>query len=857
MTADKGHPVMDAPNPRNTAPAPVSRHDQSPPQRLPTPVQWLMALAVYLVLAVATMGANPLTGETVAPMDLLVSHPGWDKVAEGVRVTHAERSDVLDALLPTWLGAKDQLRNGEPALWLPGISGGKPGLPLISNGMLTPSFLAFALIGDHALGFYAAGLIKLVLAGLGVFLLLRLFLGPAASLFGGAVFMLAGFNAAWFFWPQVSTAAWIPWLLWCGAGWMLTGRRGWLAGIALTTALLILGGFPSVAAYGLYAFVLLIPVLMAGMPWRPGIAAGVAAGAAVALGFLLSALPLLAQVEFLSLFDLGYRSAGTALSWTEHYRLFVDPRARGVPRVEFTFHVGWIALLLTLVPVALWTRWPQAERRLLFVFGTAILLASIVLAFGLAPHEWIRRIPVFGFNPWSRVTVITGLAVALLAALGLQVALEQARRIRRPLLATGLLAGLAALAVVQIVDQSRLFRTFNAVVPAAWFYPDTPTLTYARERLGPLDWVIADNAFMISGTLTAYGLPEWFAHTFKTPAEKSALEQLVDAPFRTPTAATFPLESIRFEHPLMNAFGVRFALVEGQHHDHEVLFTQPAGAHQPAPPLPENRLDQHFRLDRETRLSGVSVLMATYRAPYAPSDLRLTLDDDRGDALATVTVSRYRIRDNRWARFFFPRTLELPPGGYSFSLALTNPEAGGRVTPWTTAEAVPDTRRLAVNGEARPLAMRFSLMTPAARDHGWTAHRLEPAVTLLENPRAPRGAYYLGDAHQPPADGDGTQVRTARIASTALTARYEGDAPGLIVFPMRHYPGWEARVDDRPAAMDTLLGVLPAVHVQGPGRVELHYRPTYTLPGLLATLAGLGGLLLLLWQAPAPHARAR
>lgn len=803
----------------------------------------LLAGLLYLLLALYALGANPLRGQTVAPMDLLLSQPGWSSVAPAPEVRHPERSDVLDASLPTWRAIKRDLRAGGDGTWLAARSGGMPGLQNLSNGLLTPGFLAFLLVEEDWLGYYLAGLLKLLLAGLGMFLFLRRFLDGPASLLGGAIYMLVGFHAAWFFWKQVDTSLWIPWLLWATAGWLATREPRWLIGICLSAALLITGGFPSVAAYGFYIFALLALVWLAAERAPPIriLRSGLGAGVAVILAFLLTAIPLLGLAEFLGQFDFSWRRGASPFVFPDHLPLFLDPEHLGMPRVELTLYAGIVALLLALAaPVFLFRG--HREQRLLVVFALSTLLVSFLVAFDLLPGEWLRQVPALGSNNRGRLVILIGLALAMLAAAGLQVLISKAWRLkhRHGRFAAFTLLGL--LCLVQVQDQVRLFQRFNAVVPKEWFFPPTPTLARVREDLGPLEGVIADRAYLVSGTLVAYGLPEWFAHTFKTPAEQEALEQLVQDPFVTPTAASFAGERIRFEEPLMNAFGIRYVLMADRFSGQVPFQVRDGGDHRPAPPLPEHRLEQRFRLEAGATLSGISLWLATYRAPEAPADAVLTLRDGRGDTLARARVPRGEIRDNREVLFDFPQPLPLPAGDYAFELQLAEP-APGRLTAWTTSGQPGPEQNLWSDGRDSGRSLRYRLLTP--RDLPWRAERLEPGLVLLENPAAPHGPYRVADLATDPAEIHRGDLEILEANGSAYRIRYRGTAPGYVVLPMRHYPGWRARVDGEARALERYLDLFPAVWMDGPGTLALDYRPTSLRLGLPLTLAGAAGLLVL------------
>ena len=169
--------------------------------------QKLAAFLVILFLSVYALNANPLAGQTVAPFDRLLQFPGWFSIQSDRKAVHLERSDILDSQLPTWITLKDEIRKGESPLWYPNGAGGQP----ISLELCNPAFLLFLAVKDNGLAYYLVSLAKLVISGFGAFLLLRIFLRWLPSVWGGIVFMLCGFNAAWFFWEQVGTAMWIPW----------------------------------------------------------------------------------------------------------------------------------------------------------------------------------------------------------------------------------------------------------------------------------------------------------------------------------------------------------------------------------------------------------------------------------------------------------------------------------------------------------------------------------------------------------------------------------------------------------------------------------------------------------------------
>ena len=800
----------------------------------------------YAILIGVVAGANPFRGETLAPMDLLLSFPGWDAAGWSGTVTHHERSDVLDARIPTWIKLKKRYRAGDPAMWEQVGAYGRLGTFSLTNSVFSPSFLLFVSIEDDALAYYFAITAKLLIAAFGMFLFLRLFLGTPAAWFGGAVFAFVGFNAAWLYWGQVATSCWIPWLLWAVAGWTMRRQPAWTLAIAASSAMLITGGFPTVAVYGFYAAVLLAAILLLA-PVRRGksaIAAGIVALVSIGIGFALVSLPIMGLQETLSLLDLSYRRGG-GLAFSENWLLFLNPYVNGLPRVGHTLYAGVIATIMAVMAIVLVgsRRIVGGNRISLAVFSVLALVGSIVFAFGLLPREVLSRIPAIGTSNWIRVVVITGFCIAALAALFADYALERLRRVRARSLQRAGFVLLAVLGVAQVVDQALLFRTFNYVSKEGEFLPETPSIKHVRENLKPLQSAIADWAYMISGTLGSYGIPEWYTHAFHNKSEKATLGKFVRNPFVTPTAARFPAFSIRWESPLADKLGIAYALV-GKSDFREILpkafRVQPLGGHKAAPSMPANTLAQELTLSAPQTLYAVGLVLATYNRRQAPADVRLSLTDGQGRVLATtVTGARY-VKDNQEALFEFPSPLTLQPGRYRLDLELVDPETRGRLTAWWVE--TPENRGdlMLINGEARPGAMIYTLYTaqPFNVDE-WLVmqHEDEPSTLLLKNRQVPGGAYFLPElgALAPWSDRD---VTTRVVDNQNVEIEYGGSASGYIVLPMRRYPGWRMLVDGRPVETRAFLGMLPAVPVSGPAKLEYRYRTTWLDKGIAITLIG-------------------
>lgn len=811
-----------------------------------------VALA-YCILAVVVMGANPFKAETLAPMGLLDEYPGWDAHGFSSPPSHPERSDVLDVYLPQWIALKEAIRSGESGFWNPFPSNGHVGVLELSRGTLTPSFLVFAAIDEHWLGFYFAGLVKLMIAAVGAFLFLRLFIGTHAAFFGGAMFSLSGFNAAWFHWPHVATAAWIPWLLWACAGWYLSRRKHWLLYVVLSTVLLITGGFPAVAAYGLYSAALLAVVLtgFAGRN-RGAMQAAVSLLFALVAGFLLAAIPLLALSEMLGLVNLDYRQGGTPFHFPQDLVLLVNPFVDGLPAVERTIHVGWVAFVLALSSLPLlWGRGQRNDASPLAWYGVILLGCSFAITFGLLPHDLLRSIPAVGSSSWGRVSLIVGLAFFILAA----VAADRAIRLvqERGWWHYGAMAGLAMAAGYQLYGQAELFRAFNSVAMAADFFPATPTLDHVKKNLTETQSVVADEGYLIAGTLGAYGISEWFAHGFKTEAEKAVLVDLVEDPFRTPTSAMFPGSAIRLNGDLYARLGIRYVLMA--HDKLKFIRRQPAIDPVSARLVPGNRLTQFTQTEVTLSLAAIGLVLDKQGEWHRHSQARLEISNAMGQLIAHATVRQEDIKGRGSPTLFrFEKPVVLSEGKYALNLSLPVGMSGESLAVLYSHKVRNTGDMMRINGQIVPAAMLYALYGRGEAvpfDARWwrTVGVDEDHIMALENRYAPGGAYWLSEL-SPAAPWSNADIVTGRMEAGRVSVRYSGSAAGYVILPVRFYPGWEASVNGSKAPLESYLGMLQAVRVNGPASIEFSYRPTYVRSGAVLMAGGALILVLLLSIAP-------
>ncbi len=822
--------------------------------------QTLSAFIIFICLSIYALNADPFSGQTVAPFDRLLEFPGWSSVQSNRPAVHAERSDILDSQLPTWITLKAQIRKGETPLWYPNGAGGQP----ISLELFNPTFLLFLVVKDNALAYYLVGLAKLVVSGLGVYLLLKVFLRFLPSIWGGIVFMLCGFNAAWFFWEQVATAMWIPWLLWATVMYLRTAEKKWLPAITITSLLLILGGFPAVAGFGFYSFSLLILVWNAynlfatnqeGEHKNSGtirhfLKKTALPLLAVGIAFLLSAAALLPFINAMSGINLGYRTSGGMPLNIHDLLLFFtyqDP-----PRVENTVYVGVLACVFALVGVFPVFRRNDRQLRLFTFFNASLVIITLSIAFGFLPHKLIEAMPIFKNNPkWGRLLVVTLLGLSVLSAIGLDyigIKLQElsVRYLRlTPLNAQRLIAlVLIGCIGVQFYSQKELFNRFNAVVPSEWFYPLTPSIKYVKENLRPLQSVIADISYWFAGTLGAYGIPEWYAHSFRTDEEKKVLAKLVFNSAASPTSMLIDGSKIQFDSPLMNKMAIKYLLVNKAILEQKRLFTLPELSHELAPPLPDNILRQHIHLQDDMIIDSFGFMFGTYGKEHPPADVRIAIYNDKGQKLSLdPEIPKDDISDNKWGFFEFPGKVYFKKGDYSVVIYLVDYRGGDKVAVWATKSRNNTGDYLEINGVNTNMSCQYKIgyyekIDPAVFAGKWNVLDLEKDILVFENKQVTNSAYFIKDLSPSDNQTDFSGLDVKEAAVDQIDIDYSRSDPGWIVLPMHRNPGWKAYVNNRQVKYDKYLDILPAIPVQGTSHIVFRYQAESFKKGLAVSLAG-------------------
>ena len=796
-----------------------------------------LALLLFVLLSIIAIGANPFTKETTGPFDLLVSYPGFSSVAyPNMEVRSRERSDILDARFPGLNKQKKEFYQG-----LRNISEKKFQIvEKLYSIIWKPSIFIYMVIPNDPVAFYLSQLIKLIIAGFGAYLFLKLFLSYPASLFGGMVYMLCGFNAAWFFWPQVDTSMWIPWVLWAVALYLIRNKNKYLFLITFVSVFLIKGAFPAVAAYGFYAAALLLFIY------------NIFNQKTVRLFFLRSFLPLLfigfaflissdylfKLIHITRTVDLSYRQAADTGIGLEKVRNLYDSSE---VHVETAVYSGFLAFVFSLLSfLYLWTKEKSKRWKTFYLFSILLMVLSILITYSLMNPALIRKIPMFASHAWRRMTVMIGLSLSLLSSFFIEFFYKLNKK-RSPVFRL-VIPLLIVLFAVQFMDQKRYFNEYNGATPSKYFFPVTPSIQFVKDNIKDYQSIIADKSFNVSGTLSSYCFFEWYRHSFRSSEEKKFLTSLIPKSDISPTSFSISVRHIDFSSPLMNLFAVKYLLIDAQDRKFIELphfFLQPGITHTPSPPLPFNELTQHFEVSQKRSLSGINLFIGNYRNENFDSDVRLELTDSLSQELLGMTVKEKRhIKDNTWIYFEFEKPILLEKGEYEFSIRLLNQKTRSMLSGWSTQRTEGVKSFLTVNGEKTDLSFRYSLHEATDIYHDdYRIHRLEPAVAVVENLNCPKGPYLISDIDEDPPNIINRSLPYESSVGEVRIRLPEGSS-GYVVLPRPDHR-YRAYVDGEKKSMERFLGVMPAVSVGNNSRVYFKEKPFYPAAGFMISVAGL------------------
>jgi hypothetical protein len=603
--------------------APAPALDEPAPVRGRRRPSLLTSVAVLAAALVVVLGiGTPLLGiGTFSGTDLLRTYEPWRSGVDTGDLAHLQTiSDTVDVVLPGHQLFDSQLRSGNIPDWNPLVAGGTAFADGTGVGFWSPLSLPYLLLPAWLAPAYVTLLEMLVALAGSVLFLRRLSLSRPAAVLGGIVFATSGFMVTWSNWPHTEVAALIPALFWAVERFAQKRTVPAAVPIAVVLAVMLLGGFPAVTGYALYAAgpYLLLRLWGRSLVRGAAIAGGAAVLGAGAVAVLL--LPFAGQLRQLGTL------AGRGQSPADHLPLSMlftaaVPDAFGteagddkvpywgpVTAIEGLSFVGAGALVLVAFALLRRSGGPRGVRA---YFGVAALVA-IVLGYGGGPALALaQHLPVFSDNPVFRIRSVLGFFLAVLAAFGYD-ALVRSRPRRFELLgwlaaavaayvgakhllllgyragqgpyekkqillafafaALVLGAGLVgtrlrrgrtlALAVVPVVVAAEclaLLVPFWPRSPRADFYPVTGVHRYLAEHLGT-DRFGAKGLTLLSGTNVYYGLRNVTGHAYTSAAWRDMLVTLDPHSFPNDQYSRFSgaVDGTTLRSPLLDELSVRY-----------------------------------------------------------------------------------------------------------------------------------------------------------------------------------------------------------------------------------------------------------------------------------------------------------
>ncbi len=761
-----------------------------------------------------------------------MNYPPWSSLApDDFREKNNLRSDVIDNNIPRFSEIREGIIDGDLRLWTPLKAQGRPLASVLQSSFFHPLTLFLITVFPLAQGFSLLIAAKLGLSGFFMYLFLRtLDVSRAGSVLGGVAYMFSGFNVVWLLWPHTLVSSFAPLLFLQVEKLVRSPRPRNIAFLSVVVAIMVFGGFPSVAGYffyaaGLYFLARLAQTLVRSADWKRALWTGGAFGLSFALGAGITALQLLPTLEHVDFIDLSYRKGlshaslplkqGIQLAFPNYYgnQVFGNFEGHGLKNLnESSGYVGIITLGL-----ALWGFGVSlVRRRGPAVFLGALALLSLAIIYEIGPFlDLVRPFPVFENNPSIRLLSVFGFAAAAVAAFGF--------------------------------DELRHFRPLGWLSRASLLAVGAAGTTVAG-MLGYLGYEILQRREFLSHFVHNFPIME--LHTFR----------LVTVAFGLSLVMLFLI--LVFLHLRRSVAALPFALVVLVLVSSDLLVF----GYRQNPTVP----DEYFYPE-----TPAIRFLKTHMRPYermAPFDRTFMIP---GTELiyglnSSFSHNLYSQRQRELMRAFSEKPFASPTAAVPISKRtdFSSPIIDVLGIRFLTIRYSSDLFDLAPELQARyDLVYANPGEIKIYENKRFAPAFLAPTVIHIEDPEDilptmqrggfdPRQVAIVEEA--PPAEWEATLRDTADGASSVTVTEYGSDSaayeveastPALLVVPELYHPGWKASVDGQPTKIYQANYIFRGVFVgAGQHEVEFKYRPASFRTGLIISavaLCGVGGLIVL------------
>ncbi len=524
------------------------------------------AAAAVISLPFCFTGRALLTGRVYAPIDVGYLFEPLASLASKVGVEHVANpmlSDVYAQFLPWNAALRWSVGHGEWPLWNPfelcgnvlaAAAQSAPYHPLTLLGVLLP--MPDALTFAATSGFF--------IAALGAFLLLRAIgLRELPSFFGAAAWTFSTYLVSFTHTAHGNAVALLPLVL-LGAR-AVAQRPGIRSTALLGTALvlLVLCGHPETTLH-ITAVASLYALLSIHGEWRRALASGMAAGALALILTAFFILPMIDAIpqtrEYLHRVTGGAPEQRTAWRVVAHL-LETDavPFLDGINGVEEAHHgddlqhppVGSAyagALLFAPAILALWRVRSRDAR-----FFAALLLFGL-LAGARAPGVGVAldHLPLFSMAVNSRMIAFAAMALSILAAMGIDAAME-----RREALSWLYLGTAAALVLAIAATTTTLTPEFLRVNAAREIVPLLLAFALLRAARAPYLATAGLIALLLAQRITEAGslVPTVDRRAFQPPFAGLEIVSRGGEPYRVVAAASLFAPNVAANYGLQDVRG--------------------------------------------------------------------------------------------------------------------------------------------------------------------------------------------------------------------------------------------------------------------------------------------------------------
>jgi uncharacterized membrane protein YfhO len=431
----------------------------------------------------------------------------------------------------------DLIKNNELPLWNPYQMAGYPLLGNIQSAPFYPLNIIFLLL-PFLPAWTIFIMLEQILAGIFMFLYLRnRALSQEASVFGGLAFSFSGFFIAWLEWGTIAhTALWIPLGLFAIDKILKDKKKYWYLLFAFSTICSFLAGHLQTFIYVLSIFV----IYFIYMWWeaKNKKIAGFTVLTLLVTGVITSPI-WYSQLTLILLsarnVDLTWQKLGWFIPLAQLVQFFA-PDFFGNPATgnywgvfnygEFIGYVGMAPLLLAVLAFS------SPKRKEVVLWGSVIILSLLFATQNpVAQFPYSLSIPFFSSTQPTRLLVLVDVALAILAAIGLETIIKSKKK---------LLPHIAVVVgVIFIIFYGFTFlsaKTFNAsdfavskrnlIVPSVLFILTSGVLlltqiipaTWKRVLIGFLICLTAFDLLFFAGKYTPFASTEYYYPTTKSLA---------------------------------------------------------------------------------------------------------------------------------------------------------------------------------------------------------------------------------------------------------------------------------------------------------------------------------------------------